>query len=186
MYMYNTTYNSRPHLESLMSIQMSWITYIHMCTCTSRIHPSVVTNWCFLAYLSRQSCRILKVRIAACISRLHFLPQEIRVEDWPFPLIFVREEISVPIFFSFLSYHSCTAQMAALLSRKDRDEDRLAELGYKQELRRDWSMLHNFGVSFSIIVCMQATSTHNIKKRLLCIQLKLKQNADCFCYTRAW
>ena len=32
------------------------------------------------------------------------------------------------------------------------DEDRLAELGYKQELRRDWSMLHNFGVSFSIIV----------------------------------
>ena len=32
------------------------------------------------------------------------------------------------------------------------DEDRLAQLGYKQELRRDWSMLHNFGVSFSIIV----------------------------------
>jgi hypothetical protein len=26
-------------------------------------------------------------------------------------------------------------------------------LGYKQELKRDWSMLHNFGVSFSIIVC---------------------------------
>ena len=35
---------------------------------------------------------------------------------------------------------------------KVRDEDRLAQLGYKQELRRDWSMLHNFGVSFSIIV----------------------------------
>ncbi|MCJ1466956.1 hypothetical protein MMC07_005578 [Pseudocyphellaria aurata] len=33
----------------------------------------------------------------------------------------------------------------------DHDEDRLAELGYKQDLRRDWSMLHNFGVSFSII-----------------------------------
>ena len=32
------------------------------------------------------------------------------------------------------------------------DEDRLAQLGYKQELRRDWSMLNNFGVSFSIIV----------------------------------
>jgi hypothetical protein len=32
------------------------------------------------------------------------------------------------------------------------DESRLAELGYKQELRRDWSLLHNFGVSFSIIV----------------------------------
>ena len=32
------------------------------------------------------------------------------------------------------------------------DEGRLAELGYKQELQRDWSMMHNFGVSFSIIV----------------------------------
>ena len=37
-------------------------------------------------------------------------------------------------------------------SIKLQDEDRLAQLGYKQELRRDWSMLHNFGVSFSIIV----------------------------------
>lgn len=35
---------------------------------------------------------------------------------------------------------------------KVQDENRLAQLGYKQELRRDWSMLHNFGVSFSIIV----------------------------------
>lgn len=33
-----------------------------------------------------------------------------------------------------------------------RDEYKLAELGYKQDLKRDWSMLHNFGVSFSIIV----------------------------------
>lgn len=32
------------------------------------------------------------------------------------------------------------------------DETLLAELGYKQELNRDWSLLHNFGVSFSIIV----------------------------------
>ena len=32
------------------------------------------------------------------------------------------------------------------------DENRLAELGYKQELNRDWSVMHNFGVSFSIIV----------------------------------
>ena len=32
------------------------------------------------------------------------------------------------------------------------DESRLAELGYKQELERDWSVMHNFGVSFSIIV----------------------------------
>ena len=36
--------------------------------------------------------------------------------------------------------------------RKNQDEDRLAELGYKQELKRDWSVLHNFGVSFAIIV----------------------------------
>jgi hypothetical protein len=32
------------------------------------------------------------------------------------------------------------------------DEDRLAHLGYKQELQREWSVVHNFGVSFSIIV----------------------------------
>ncbi len=33
-----------------------------------------------------------------------------------------------------------------------KDEDRLAQFGYKQELRRDWGLAHNFGVSFSIIV----------------------------------
>lgn len=33
-----------------------------------------------------------------------------------------------------------------------RDEGRLADLGYKQELQREWSVIHNFGVSFSIIV----------------------------------
>lgn len=38
------------------------------------------------------------------------------------------------------------------LEGKAKDEDRLAELGYKQELTRNWSLLHNFGVSFSIIV----------------------------------
>jgi hypothetical protein len=32
------------------------------------------------------------------------------------------------------------------------DEDRLAQFGYKQELKRDWGLAHNFGVSFSIIV----------------------------------
>jgi hypothetical protein len=34
----------------------------------------------------------------------------------------------------------------------DGDEDRLAQFGYKQELKRDWGLAHNFGVSFSIIV----------------------------------
>jgi hypothetical protein len=33
-----------------------------------------------------------------------------------------------------------------------RDEDVLAEFGYKQELKRDWGLTHNFGISFSIIV----------------------------------
>ena len=35
---------------------------------------------------------------------------------------------------------------------KVQDEGRLAELGYTQELTREWSLLHNFGASFSIIV----------------------------------
>ena len=31
------------------------------------------------------------------------------------------------------------------------DEQRLAELGYKQELHRSWSGFSNFAISFSII-----------------------------------
>jgi hypothetical protein len=42
---------------------------------------------------------------------------------------------------------------ASRASRTDeQDEDVLAEFGYKQELRRDWGLAHNFGISFSIIV----------------------------------
>jgi amino acid transporter len=33
----------------------------------------------------------------------------------------------------------------------DRDEQRLAELGYKQELDRGWSRFSNFAISFTII-----------------------------------
>ena len=33
----------------------------------------------------------------------------------------------------------------------DRDEQRLAELGYKQELTRGWSRFSNFAISFTII-----------------------------------
>ncbi|KAF2405063.1 APA family basic amino acid/polyamine antiporter [Trichodelitschia bisporula] len=40
-----------------------------------------------------------------------------------------------------------------------RDEAKLAELGYKQELQRDWSVLHNFGVSFSIISVVTGITT---------------------------
>jgi hypothetical protein len=32
------------------------------------------------------------------------------------------------------------------------DEEELAHFGYKQELKRDWGLMHNFGISFSIIV----------------------------------
>src|SRR5947209_14730706 len=36
-------------------------------------------------------------------------------------------------------------------STLNRDEKRLAELGYKQELNRSWSAFQNFGISFTII-----------------------------------
>jgi len=39
------------------------------------------------------------------------------------------------------------------MATQAQDEDTLAQIGYKQELNRDWSMLHNFGISFSVIVC---------------------------------
>ena len=39
-------------------------------------------------------------------------------------------------------------------SHQAQDESTLAEIGYKQELNRDWSLLHNFGISFSIIVSL--------------------------------
>jgi len=40
-----------------------------------------------------------------------------------------------------------------------KDEGRLHELGYKQELKRDWSLIHNFGVSFSIISVITGITT---------------------------
>jgi hypothetical protein len=44
---------------------------------------------------------------------------------------------------------------ASRASRQDeQDEEVLAEFGYKQELKRDWGLMHNFGISFSIIVCL--------------------------------
>jgi amino acid permease (GABA permease) len=42
---------------------------------------------------------------------------------------------------------------------QDEDEARLTELGYKQELRRSWSLMHNFGVSFSIISVITGITT---------------------------
>ncbi|PQE07836.1 amino acid polyamine transporter I protein [Rutstroemia sp. NJR-2017a WRK4] len=39
------------------------------------------------------------------------------------------------------------------------DEAELAEFGYKQELRRDWGLMHNFGISFSIISVITGITT---------------------------
>lgn len=39
------------------------------------------------------------------------------------------------------------------------DEGRLAQFGYKQELKRDWGLAHNFGVSFSIISVITGITT---------------------------
>ena len=40
-----------------------------------------------------------------------------------------------------------------------KDEGRLRELGYEQELKRSWSLMHNFGVSFSIISVITGITT---------------------------
>ncbi|KAK3934766.1 amino-acid permease BAT1 [Diplogelasinospora grovesii] len=42
---------------------------------------------------------------------------------------------------------------------EEQDEDRLAQFGYKQELKRDWGLAHNFGVSFSIISVITGLTT---------------------------
>lgn len=42
---------------------------------------------------------------------------------------------------------------------QEHDEDRLAQFGYKQELKRDWGLAHNFGVSFSIISVITGITT---------------------------
>ncbi|KAK4547882.1 hypothetical protein LTR36_010601 [Oleoguttula mirabilis] len=39
------------------------------------------------------------------------------------------------------------------------DEQGLAEQGYRQELNRDWGLIHNFGVSFSIISVVTGITT---------------------------
>ncbi|KAL2162464.1 hypothetical protein VTH06DRAFT_7377 [Thermothelomyces fergusii] len=44
-------------------------------------------------------------------------------------------------------------------SGNEGDENRLAQFGYKQELKRDWGLAHNFGVSFSIISVITGITT---------------------------
>ncbi|KAF3924366.1 hypothetical protein AA313_de0202077 [Arthrobotrys entomopaga] len=52
-----------------------------------------------------------------------------------------------------------TANTFAGTGAADSDENRLAQLGYKQELAREWSLIHNFGVSFSIISIITGITT---------------------------
>lgn len=47
-----------------------------------------------------------------------------------------------------LERRQSTAEEAVL----EHDAEQLGQFGYKQELRRDWGLMHNFGISFSIIV----------------------------------
>jgi len=42
---------------------------------------------------------------------------------------------------------------------RGKDEDVLAEFGFEQELRRDWGLMHNFGISFSIISVITGITT---------------------------
>ena len=51
---------------------------------------------------------------------------------------------------------------ATEINFKIQDEGRLAELGYTQELQREWSWLHNFGASFSIIVSLISHFKHTL------------------------
>lgn len=54
---------------------------------------------------------------------------------------------------------SAAAIGSSHLRGKENDEARLNELGYKQELVRSWSLMHNFGVSFSIISVITGITT---------------------------
>lgn len=45
-------------------------------------------------------------------------------------------------------------------SVEDKDAAELAGLGYKQELRRDWGLLQNFGASFSIISVVTVSTAY--------------------------
>src|SRR3984893_15830594 len=49
--------------------------------------------------------------------------------------------------------------MATADAALSRDEQKLAELGYKQELRRGWSGFSNFAISFSIISVLSGCFT---------------------------
>src|SRR5215204_2679224 len=49
--------------------------------------------------------------------------------------------------------------MSDVTQYRDADEERLAEMGYKQELHRAWSGFSNFAISFTIISILAGTFT---------------------------
>jgi hypothetical protein len=49
--------------------------------------------------------------------------------------------------------------MADVERVEDRDVQKLAELGYKQELKCAWSSSSNFAISFTIIAVLAGTFT---------------------------
>src|SRR5437764_4327846 len=56
--------------------------------------------------------------------------------------------------------HKKEAGMAGVDQEVGRDEQRLAELGYKQELTRAWSSFTNFAISFTIISVLAGCFTN--------------------------
>ena len=50
--------------------------------------------------------------------------------------------------------------MAAVDEKVGKDEQRLAELGYRQELSRAWSGFTNFAISFTIISVLAGCFTN--------------------------
>src|SRR5438270_4822780 len=56
--------------------------------------------------------------------------------------------------------HKKEAGMAGVEQEVGRDEQRLAELGYKQELTRAWSSFTNFAISFTIISVLAGCFTN--------------------------
>lgn len=58
-------------------------------------------------------------------------------------------------------------------SGDESDERDLAEWGYKQELKRDWGLMHNFGISFSIIVGLPNATELQRRKLTFDSQLSL-------------
>jgi amino acid transporter len=50
-------------------------------------------------------------------------------------------------------------RLTAAAAIEERDEGELSQWGYKQELKRDWGLAHNFGISFSIISVITGLTT---------------------------